>query len=96
MPSQGPQPLSQSSPLCLPLLKFSYATVSNDNIVPIPWIHLSSKNALFAIFETSPAQLEDGRVEERQKFKVLKDPEIMVLGMHSKLDCSSHSMLIEF
>ncbi|EXJ53907.1 hypothetical protein A1O7_09243 [Cladophialophora yegresii CBS 114405] len=77
MPSQGSQPLSQSSPLCLPLLKFSYATVSNDNIVPIPWIHLSSKNALFAIFETSPVQLEDGRTEDRQKFKVLKDPEVM-------------------
>ena len=81
MPSQGSQPLSQSSPLCLALLKFSYATVSNDNVVPIPWIHLSSKNALFAIFETSSVQLEDGRTAERQKFKVLKDPEIMVFGI---------------
>lgn len=79
MPSQGSQPLSQPSPLCLPLLKFSYATVSDDNIVPIPWIHLSSKNALFAIFETSAVRLEDGRSEGRKKFKVLKDPEVMVL-----------------
>ena len=85
MPSQGShgsQKLSQS-PLCLPLLKFSYATVSNESIVPIPWIHLSSRNALFAIFETSPTQLEDGRTEERQKFKVLRDPEVMVLGLQS-------------
>ena len=73
------QPLSQSSSLCLTLLKFSYATVSNDNVVPIPWIHLSSKNALFALFETSLVQLEDGCTAERRKFKVLKDPEVMVL-----------------
>ncbi|EXJ91296.1 hypothetical protein A1O1_04406 [Capronia coronata CBS 617.96] len=76
MPSQGSQQLS-SSPLCLSLLKFSYATVSNESIAPIPWIHLSSKNSLFAVFETSPVQLEDGRVEERQRFKVLRDPEVM-------------------
>lgn len=77
MSSQGTQKLS-SSPLCLPLLKFSYATVSSESIAPIPWIHLSSKNSLFAVFETSPVQLENGCVEERQKFKVLRDPEVMV------------------
>ncbi|KAJ9613936.1 hypothetical protein H2200_002072 [Cladophialophora chaetospira] len=94
MPSQGPQPLSsQLSPLCLPLLKFSYATVSNDNIVPIPWIHLSSKNALFAIFETSPVQLDDGRTEERQKFKVLKDPEIMEELDLNALSAEAHRVL---
>ncbi|KAL2428537.1 hypothetical protein ABEF91_008803 [Exophiala dermatitidis] len=76
MSSQGSQKLS-SSPLCLPLLKFSYATVSNESIAPIPWIHLSSKNSLFAVFETSPVQLENGYVGERQKFKVLRDPEVM-------------------
>ena len=79
MPSQGAQPLSQSSRLCLPLVKFSYATVSNDNIVPIPWIHISSKNSLFAIFETCPVELDDSRTERRQRFKVVKDPEVMVL-----------------
>lgn len=77
MPSQGSQQLS-SSPLCLSLLKFSYATVFNESIAPIPWIHLSSKNSLFAVFETSPVQLDNGRVEERQRFKVLRDPEVMV------------------
>jgi len=67
-----------SSSLCLPLTKFSYATVSNEHIVPIPWIHLSSKNSLFALFETSPTRLDNGQVEDRQKLKVLRDPEIMV------------------
>lgn len=76
----GSQQQSQS-PLCLPLLKFSYATVSNESIAPIPWIHLSSKNALFAIFETSPTQYGDGRTEERPKFRILQDPETLVLGL---------------
>ncbi|KIV83461.1 hypothetical protein PV11_05483 [Exophiala sideris] len=76
MPSQGSQKLAHS-PLCLPLSKFSYATVSNESIAPIPWLHISGKNRLFAVFETSPTQMEGGRVEDRQKFKVLQDPEIM-------------------
>lgn len=80
MPSQShstfPPPLP--SPACLPLTKFSYATVSNEHIVPIPWIHLSSKTGLFALFETSPTQLEDGQLEDRPKLKVLRDPEVMV------------------
>ncbi|KAK4948679.1 hypothetical protein LTR10_012683 [Elasticomyces elasticus] len=76
MPSQGSQKLARS-PLCLPLSKFSYATVSNESIAPIPWLHISGKNRLFALFETSPTQMEGGRVEDRQKFKVLQDPEIM-------------------
>lgn len=84
MTSQAPQ-FSQSSPLCLSLVKFSYATVSNDSVVPIPWIHLSSKNALFAIFETCSVQLGDGRTEERQRFKVLKDPEVMVFRILVKI-----------
>ncbi|ETI19351.1 hypothetical protein G647_09183 [Cladophialophora carrionii CBS 160.54] len=95
MPSQGSQPLSQSSPLCLPLVKFSYATVSNDNIVPIPWIHLSSKNALFAVFETSPVHLEDGRTEDRQKFKVLKDPEVMEELDLNALSVEAHGVLAQ-
>ncbi|KEF52206.1 uncharacterized protein A1O9_11833 [Exophiala aquamarina CBS 119918] len=79
MPSQPLSTFSSSLPssLCLPLTKFSYATVSNENIVPIPWIHLSSKNSLFALFDTSPTLLDNGQVEDRQKLKVLRDPEIM-------------------
>lgn len=77
MPCQGSQKLSQSS-LCLPLYKFSYATVSAESVAPIPWIHISGKSRLFAIFETNPVQLDDGRFEDRQKFKVLQDPEVMV------------------
>ncbi|KIX98410.1 uncharacterized protein Z520_05711 [Fonsecaea multimorphosa CBS 102226] len=95
MPSQGCQNLSQSSPLCLPLLKFSYATVSNESIAPIPWIHLSSKDALFAIFETSPVQLEHGRIEERQKFKVLQDPEVMEELDLNALSVEAHRALIQ-
>ncbi|KIW99174.1 uncharacterized protein Z519_00837 [Cladophialophora bantiana CBS 173.52] len=95
MPSQGSQILSQLSPLCLPLLKFSYATVSNESIAPIPWIHLSSKDALFAIFETSPIQLEDGRAEERQKFKVLQDPEVMEELDLNALSVEAHRALIQ-
>ncbi|EXJ76380.1 uncharacterized protein A1O5_00888 [Cladophialophora psammophila CBS 110553] len=95
MPSQGSQLLSQSSSLCLPLLKFSYATVSNESIAPIPWIHLSSKDALFAIFESSPVQLEDGRTEERQKFKVLQDPEVMEELDLNALSVEAHRALIQ-
>jgi hypothetical protein len=47
--------------------------------LPVPWTHISSKNNLFAIFETSRARRIDGGVEERQKFKVLRDPEVMVI-----------------
>lgn len=80
MPSQPLSTFSTSlpSPVCLPLNKFSYATVSSEHIAPIPWIHLSSKNGLFAIFETSPTQLENAQLEDRPKLKVLKDPEVMV------------------
>ncbi|KIW14902.1 hypothetical protein PV08_07687 [Exophiala spinifera] len=76
MPSHASQKLSQS-PLCLPLFKFSYATVSAEGVAPIPWIHISGKNRLFAVFETISVQVEDGRFEDRQMFKVLQDPEVM-------------------
>ena len=66
------------APVCLPLLKFSYATVSNESVMPIPWIHLSSKTGLFAIFESTESTLDDGQIRVRKKFKVTNDPEIMV------------------
>jgi hypothetical protein len=78
MASPGSQHAAQLAPLCLSLHKYSYATVSNESIAPIPWIHLSSKTTLFGIFETVPVQLEDGSSEDRQKFKILNDPEVMV------------------
>jgi hypothetical protein len=77
MSSQG-LPKLAPAPICLSLHKFSYATVSNESIAPIPWLHISTKNELFAVFETNCTQLGDGRVEQRQKFKVLRDPEVMV------------------
>jgi len=69
---------SPQMPLSLPLLKFSYATVPNDSVAPIPWIHLSSKNSLYCVFDTISSQTENGVMEERQKFKVLQDREVMV------------------
>ena len=72
------QPLS-AGPVCLPLLKFSYATVPMDSVAPVPWTHISSKRNLFAVFETVRTRGLDGSVEERKKFKVLQDPEVMVI-----------------
>lgn len=72
------QPCS-GGPVCLPLLKFSYATVPMDSVAPVPWTHLASKNNLFAMFETARTRGLDGQVEERKKFKVLRDPEVMVI-----------------
>ncbi|OAP62051.1 hypothetical protein AYL99_04254 [Fonsecaea erecta] len=95
MPSQGSQSFSQSSPLCLPLAKFSYATVSGEGVAPIPWLHIGNKKALFAIFETSPVQLEDGRIEQRQKFKVLQDPEVMEELDLNALSVEAHRSLME-
>ncbi|KAK5050623.1 hypothetical protein LTR84_003905 [Exophiala bonariae] len=101
MPSQPLSTFSPPfpSPSCLPLNKFSYATVSSEHIAPIPWIHLSSKSGLFAIFEASPTQLENGQLENRQKLKVLRDPEVMEdidlhllsLEAHRSMDITSKS-----
>lgn len=77
MSSQASQTLSPS-PLCLSLVKFSYATVPNESIVPVPWMHIPGKNNLFAVFEIYLAQCDDGRPVERQILKVLRDPEVMV------------------
>ena len=68
-----------ASPVCLALLKFSYATVPMDSVAPVPWTHISSKQNLFALFETIRTRSLDGTIEERKKFKVLRDPEVMVI-----------------
>ena len=77
-PSNSQQ--SSAGPICLSLLKFSYATVPMDSVAPVPWVHISSKNNLFAIFEAARTRRIDGTVEERQKFKILRDPEVMVIN----------------
>jgi hypothetical protein len=69
---------SSAGYICLSLVKYSFATVSIESVAPVPWVHVSSKNNLFAIFETAKTRRLDGTIEERPKFKVLRDPEIMV------------------
>ena len=76
-----------ATPVCLSLSKFSYATVSNDSIVPIPWIHLSSKTGLFAIFESNATHLEDGQITNRKRLKIIRDPEVMVRFLLQSFGC---------
>ena len=79
MTSQYSQISSPSlGPLSLPLSKFSYATVAEDTIAPIPWIHLSTRGDLFAVFETIRVHHSSETIQEQSRFKVLKDPEMMV------------------
>ena len=70
---------SSANPVYLALVKFSYATVPMDNVAPVPWTHISSKRDLVAMFETVRTRSHDGTIEERKKFKVLRDPEVMVI-----------------
>ena len=81
MPSESSQDSSQIGPLCLPLLKLSYATVSDGNISPIPWTHLSSKTDLWAIFDTVRMEDSQGQVSTQRLFKVIKEPEVMVFSL---------------
>jgi hypothetical protein len=78
MPSPGSQESPILGPLCFPLLKLSYSTVSNDSISPIPWIHLSSKHNLLAVFEIIRSQDSRGQFAESRMFKIMRDPEIVV------------------
>ena len=79
MPSQTPREPSQMGPLCLPLVKYSYATVSDNKPRPIPWTHLSSRSNLFAVFENMRFQNSQGQVTDQRVFKVMQDPNIMVV-----------------
>lgn len=78
MTSHSSQDTLKVGPLCLPLAKFSYATVSDDKLRPIPWTHLSSKSHLFAVFETTRTQNSQGHITDQRIFKVMQDPNIMV------------------
>lgn len=71
---------SSNAPILLPLVKFSYAKgpMNVDSSAPVHWTHLTSKNNLFAIFQTTRSRNIDGSLEERTKLKVLQDPEVMV------------------
>lgn len=65
-------------PTCFPLAKFSHATVSGDLVKPIPWIHLSDKGHLHAVFEedSRPSQLDNAN--GNTQLKILADPEVLV------------------
>jgi hypothetical protein len=60
------------------LVKFSHATVPLGSVAPVPWVHISSKRELFASFDTVTSRDSTGISEERRKFRILRDPEIMV------------------
>ena len=76
MPSQGSQ--ERVGPLCLQLAKYSYATVSTEHIAPIPWIHLSSRDNLVAVFDILRFQSSQGDITESTILKVMKEAEVMV------------------
>ncbi len=78
MQSQGSQDSSSNGYLTLSLSKFSYATVSEDTVAPIPWIHLSSKGNLDARFENVALPDQFGQIQEQRKFRVINGNEIMV------------------
>ena len=75
--------LSQSSqervgPLCLQLVKYSYATVSTGHVAPIPWLHLSRQHNLVVVFDTLRAQSSQGDITESTTFKIMKEAEVLV------------------
>lgn len=76
---------SLSSPISLQLLKFSYATVPMDSAAPVPWTHLSSKDRLVVHLTTVRSRCLDGTVEERAKFRVLQDPEVLVRATRRRI-----------
>ncbi|KAL9621501.1 MAG: hypothetical protein Q9160_004031 [Pyrenula sp. 1 TL-2023] len=71
MPSQMPLPSDNLEPIVLPLVKYSYATVSSDHVAPLPWTHIS-ENKLFAVFATVRIQTST-ELEEQQRFRVVND-----------------------
>ena len=78
MQSQGSQDSAFNGYLNLSLSKFSYATVSEDTVAPIPWIHLSSKGNLFARFENVSLPDPFHRHQEQRKFRVINGKETLV------------------
>lgn len=65
-------------PICLPLQKFSYATVYNNSSAPLPWIHVVSQGDIFAVFETKRTLSSDGSTKDTRRFKIVQDPNIKV------------------
>lgn len=65
-------------PTCLPLHKFSHATVLQNSAGHLPWKHIVSQGDIFAVFETVRTLNADGTTKDSNRFKVLQDPNIMV------------------
>lgn len=79
MPATKSQSASlPSSPICLPLQKFSTAIVPRNSVGPLPWTHLPSHGNLFAIFDTVRTVRSDGRTTDSKRFKILQDPDVLV------------------
>jgi hypothetical protein len=64
--------------ICLPLQKYSFVTVDQNRVGPLPWQHVVSHGSLFVSFETN--RIVEGVVSARdsRRFKILQDPNIMV------------------
>lgn len=69
---------SSPSCICMPLAKFSYATVHTGNTGPIPWTHLASQDDLFLLIGPVNVENPRGTSETRWKLKVLQDPNFHV------------------
>jgi hypothetical protein len=52
--------------------------VAEDSNAPIPWIHLSSKGNLFAVFEKCRTWDHQGQLHENSGFRVTNGADIMV------------------
>ena len=78
MQSQCSQDSFSAGPISLSLSKFSYATVSEDSNAPIPWLHLSSKGNLFAVFQNGRTLDRLGHHQDQSRFRVVNGTEIMV------------------
>ena len=78
MQSQSSQDSSFSGPLSLSLSKFSHATVPEDSNAPIPWVHLSSRGNLFAVFEKCRSWNHQGQLHDQSNFRVTNGAEVMV------------------
>jgi hypothetical protein len=63
--------------ICLSLQKYSFATVNQNSVGPLPWQHRVSHGNLFLSFETNRI-VENGVTRDSRRFKILQDPDTMV------------------
>ena len=78
MQYQGSPDSFSSDPLSLSLSKFSYSVVPEDSNAPIPWIHLTSKGNLLAVFQNCRTWDYLGHPQDQSRFKVSNGTQTMV------------------